>query len=132
MNQILEILHFASTKTDFCVLSGDDLLTLPMMAAGAQGVVSVLSNLMPKKISQMVQTIEKGDFKEAQKQFHTLFPFFQMSSLETNPVPIKMMMRLCHYPAGECRLPLCEMSEKHQKEIKSFIQERWSFIRETL
>lgn len=84
------------------VFSGDDSLARELQQAGGQGVISVLSNLFPKEMA----TLWEGDAHSCT----FLKPFFPASALESNPIPIKAMMRLAGLPAGRCRLPLCEPS----------------------
>ena len=108
MRFVSEVLH---ALPDLALFSGDDLLTLPLMSIGAQGVVSVISNIVPRKIRSLVE-------HRAPSLYRELFPLFQLSQCETNPIPIKAMMNLMGMPAGECRLPLTPLSKKHQQEIE--------------
>jgi len=100
-----------NTIPDFDVFSGDDLLTLPLMSIGAKGVISVISNIMPRKMCELVRT-------RAKSLYHELFPLFQFSQCESNPIPIKAMMNLMDMPAGECRLPLTPLSKKYKEQMK--------------
>lgn len=94
-----------------CVLSGDDSLTLPMMAVGAQGVVSVASNIVPELVVALVKHAAAGDFSAARTIHHKLFALSRALFLETNPIPIKAAMKMLGLDSGELRLPLCELSE---------------------
>lgn len=105
----------------FCVLSGDDALALPLIALGGQGLVSVVGNLLPHEVDQLVQTALRGDFKQARFYHEQLLPLFRLSCIETNPMPIKEMMRLAGLPAGFCRLPLCSLKEENQKKIQNLL-----------
>jgi 4-hydroxy-tetrahydrodipicolinate synthase len=112
LNQAGDVLHGINERQlDLVVLSGDDALTLPMMALGAKGVISVVSNLIPSKVCQQVDAALKGRYDQAQHLHYELLPLYKVAFLETNPVPIKTAMNLCGMPAGECRLPLYQMSE---------------------
>lgn len=118
VNQAGDVLSTIIEKyPDFSVFSGDDALTLPMMALGAVGVVSVVSNLLPKPITELVQASLEGDFDKARKIHFELLPLFKAAFIETNPVPIKTAMNLCGMPAGGCRLPLYKMTEENVKQL---------------
>src|SRR6266853_887434 len=95
----------------FTILSGDDSLTLPFMAAGAVGVVSVASNLFPAEICTLVRAFASGDVTEGENLHRKLFPLFKALFIEPNPVPVKTALGWRGAISGECRLPLCEMTE---------------------
>ncbi|MDN3509113.1 MAG: 4-hydroxy-tetrahydrodipicolinate synthase [Candidatus Neptunochlamydia sp.] len=99
---------------NFRLFAGDDLMSLPLLAIGASGLISVLSNLMPHKVGEMVKN-------QAQAIYEELFPFMDASQIETNPVPIKAMMELAKLPAGKPRLPLTSLTFKHQQLLKDLI-----------
>ena len=102
----------------FTILSGDDSLTLPFMAVGAVGVVSVASNLLPSEVSAVVRTCESGDLKSAEKLHRKLLPLFKDLFIEPNPVPVKTALAWRGAMAAEVRLPLCEMSEANQARLR--------------
>jgi 4-hydroxy-tetrahydrodipicolinate synthase len=102
----------------FTILSGDDSLTVPFMAVGAVGVVSVVSNLLPAEISALVQTAEKGDRADAEKLHRRLLPLLKDMFIEPNPVPIKTALAWRGMMSGECRLPLCEMTQANQDRLR--------------
>jgi 4-hydroxy-tetrahydrodipicolinate synthase len=102
---------------DITVLSGDDGLTLPMMAVGAKGVISVASNVIPARVRQMVHAALAGDFDRARAMHHQLYPFFNDLFIETNPIPVKAALAELGLIAEEYRLPLCEMSLPHRKQL---------------
>jgi len=102
----------------FTILSGDDSLTLPFMAVGAVGVVSVASNLFPSEVSAVVRTCESGDLKSAEKLHRKLLPLFKDLFIEPNPVPVKTALAWRGAMAAEVRLPLCEMSEANQARLR--------------
>ncbi|MEI8124968.1 MAG: 4-hydroxy-tetrahydrodipicolinate synthase [Parachlamydiaceae bacterium] len=110
-------------RPDFRILSGDDDLTLPLMALGGHGVISVISNLVPEEMVDLVRTIEAGDYKRAQKIHHELKPLMRAAFCETNPIPIKAAMTLSQLPSGECRLPLCSLSEENTRRLKAILHE---------
>lgn len=99
---------------NFVVMSGDDISTLAYLSMGAHGVISILSNLMPRKVCELVSN-------PLQRHFHELFPFIQFSQCETNPIPIKAMMNLIGMPAGECRLPLTPLTSDNRKKMEGLL-----------
>ncbi len=103
------------TLCDIDVLSGDDSLTLPLLAMGGKGVISVVSNLVPKDVSAMVDAFFAGDHEKARKAHLKLFSLCRAMFIETNPIPIKRAMKLAGRCSDEVRLPLCEMSEQNEK-----------------
>jgi 4-hydroxy-tetrahydrodipicolinate synthase len=110
----------------FTILSGDDSLTLPFMAVGAAGVVSVASNLFPSEVCALVRAAESGDLKLAEKLHRKLLPLFKDLFIEPNPVPVKTALGWRSGMSSEVRLPLCEMNEANQarlhKTLKAFEQ----------
>ena len=101
---------------DITVLSGDDSLTLPFMAVGAEGVISVASNLFVREIGQMVRLALADDFAKAGKLHRKLYPVFKALFIEPNPVPIKVAVaRAGLIGSAEVRAPLCEMSAANAK-----------------
>lgn len=93
--------------TDLTVLSGDDSMTLPMMSVGAEGVISVVGNLVPDVMLELVQAVFADDFARAQQLHHRLFALCSnMLSLATNPIPIKAAMQMVGRDSGELRLPM--------------------------
>ena len=100
-------------RPDFSVLSGDDALTLPLMALGGDGVVTVIGNIYPEEVKIMLEAIAMGNYELAREIHYLLLPAVKMAFLETNPVPIKAMHQLYGLPGGKCRLPLCELSEEN-------------------
>lgn len=87
---------------NFSVLAGNDLLALPLRAIGGQGLVSVLANLFPKEMKQLLSWPQA----QALSLFKELYPMIQLTELDTNPIPIKKMLEIKGLPAGPCRLPL--------------------------
>lgn len=98
--------------TDLTVLSGDDSLTLPMMSVGAEGVVSVVGNLVPSAMIDLVNAATAGDFTKAQELHHKLFALCSnMLGLATNPIPIKAAMAMVGRDTGELRLPMTALEQ---------------------
>ncbi len=124
INQMMEVIaQIKSKHPDFMVLSGDDGLTLPLMAAGGDGVISVVSNLTPSLITQMVDYSLKGDFDSARKVHYRLLPFFKAAFVDGNPTSIKYAMNFKGLPAGAVRLPLVEVTESAKKTIEAALKE---------
>ncbi len=105
----------------FSVVSGDDNLTLPLMALGGRGVISVVSNLIPKKVSDMCAAGLRGDFATARKLHFEMLPLFKAAFIETNPIPIKAAMSMAGMPAGPARLPLCEMQPANADKLRAVL-----------
>ncbi|MFH1968789.1 MAG: 4-hydroxy-tetrahydrodipicolinate synthase [Verrucomicrobiota bacterium] len=95
---------------DLCVLSGDDPLTLPMMAVGAKGVISVAGNLAPKPVADLVHAALGGRWEEARRLHQTYFQLFSDIFLDTNPIPVKAALAMMGRIEEVYRLPLCAMS----------------------
>lgn len=112
------------TKGTFTILSGDDNLFLPMMSVGAVGVISVVSNIMPKEMQSLYRAflIEKN-IKKAMNIHTRLMPLFQGIFVETNPIPIKEAMAYMGMLKKEFRLPLCPLSDANSRFIKGLLSE---------
>ena len=107
MDQICDII--CRTSEDFTVLSGDDSMTVPMMSVGAKGVISVIANFLPGKMTEMTGAALKGDFTTASGIHNQLFPLMRaLMKVETNPSPAKTAMNMLGMKAGPVRLPLME------------------------
>jgi len=104
------------------ILSGDDLTTLPMLAVGAKGVISVAGNIIPDKMGQMISSFMEGNFKNAIKIHEEYMPFFQALFYETNPIPVKAAMNNIGLPAGDLRLPMVTMSEVNLEKLLKIMQ----------
>ncbi|MFZ1058361.1 MAG: 4-hydroxy-tetrahydrodipicolinate synthase [Candidatus Rokuibacteriota bacterium] len=108
---------------DFSVLSGDDNLTLPLMAVGGRGVVSVVANIVPRDTAEMAHAALEGDWKRARDLFHRLFPLCRAMFIETNPIPVKEAMAMLGMIAPEFRLPLCRMADPNRERLKTVLQQ---------
>ncbi len=111
MDQTSQILSLC----DITVLSGDDSLTLPLLSIGAKGAISVIANILPEAVAQMVDAYFKGDAMKARELHYQMFPLCRALFIETNPIPVKRAMKLLGYCSDELRLPLCEMREPNEK-----------------
>jgi 4-hydroxy-tetrahydrodipicolinate synthase len=125
MDQVSEIIRGA--KKGFSVLSGDDSLTLPILSLGGNGVISVASNIVPKKIARMVALYLGGKIKDAENAHYDLYDLMKSLFIETNPVPVKAALGLMGMISPAVRLPLCEMSEGNMKKLAGVL-ERYKLI----
>ena len=107
----------------FSIFSGDDSMTVPFMALGAHGVISVASNIIPKQVAQMVQACTRGDFAAALKAYERYYPLFKDLFIETNPVPVKAAAAMLGQIEEEYRLPLVPMSAKNHAILKSTLMQ---------
>jgi 4-hydroxy-tetrahydrodipicolinate synthase len=105
------------------VLSGDDMLTLPMMSVGAQGVVSVASNLVPRLVGDLVRAATRGDLAAAGCLHARLYHLFRDLFIDTNPVPVKCAMAMTGRIEEVYRLPLCETSDKVRQQLRQTLRE---------
>ena len=114
MDQASQIL----AKSDLTILSGDDSLTLPLMALGGSGVVSVVGNIVPKDVKSLINAFKAGNMAEAQKWHYRLFPLCRdLLGLATNPIPIKTAMEILGRDTGELRLPLTPLDHSQRESL---------------
>lgn len=102
---------------DFVVLSGDDGLTLPLMSIGGSGVISVTANVVPDKMSGMVNAALKGDYETARKFHYEMAPLIRALFLETNPIPVKKAVELAGLASGHVRLPLAPLADSNTEKL---------------
>jgi len=112
----------AACGPDFAVLSGDDNLTLPLLAIGGHGVVSVIANILPRETADMVHAALEGDWKRARDLHYRLFPLARAAFLETNPIPIKEAMAMAGMIEPEFRLPMCRMSDANRERLRAVLE----------
>lgn len=106
-------------NTDLTVLSGDDSITLPLMAIGGRGVISVVGNIVPGDMLAMCNAFDKGDFKKALSLHEKLFPLCRdMLGLSTNPIPLKAAMRMLGRDSGELRMPMTALDEAEEVSLR--------------
>lgn len=104
---------------DFVVISGEDGLTLPIISMGGRGVISVAANIVPDKMSGMVNAALKGDYETARKIHFEIAPLIRALFLETNPIPVKKAAELVGLASGHLRLPLAPISDANQAKLIS-------------
>ncbi|MCX5709918.1 MAG: 4-hydroxy-tetrahydrodipicolinate synthase [Candidatus Omnitrophica bacterium] len=108
---------------DFELLSGDDSLTLPVLSIGGTGIVSVVSNIVPKDVAEMVSEFEKGNIKRAREIHYKLLPLIKAVFLETNPIPVKTAMGILGMCEPDLRLPMCPMSAENLEKLKKALRD---------
>ncbi len=116
LEQMSRILQ--ATDGRLTLLSGDDVLTLPVLAIGGVGVISVASNLVPKDVATMVEAFLTGRHQEALRWHQRLLPLVKALFLETNPIPVKTAMGMLGRLKPELRLPLCPMLEANEERLR--------------
>lgn len=112
----------AALPPEFTILSGDDSLTLPFMAAGAEGVISVASNVVPAGVTALVKAALAGDFTKARELHFKFYPLFKDLFIEPNPVPAKHALALRGEMRPDVRLPLCEMGEATRAKLEATLR----------
>ena len=120
LEQMTHDIILCGAKLSF--LSGDDTLTLPLMAVGGKGVISVVANIVPRDVADLTRAFLSGDWKRARELHLKLFPLCQAMFCETNPIPVKTAMALMGMIGGELRMPLCPMSEANLSKLKAALR----------
>ena len=115
VDQILEL-------CDLTILSGEDSLTFPMLALGAEGVISVTANVVPDLVRQMVHATLNGDMAQGRELHRRLYPLSKALFIETNPIPVKTALGMMKKIRPEFRLPLCPMAEENRKKLRGVLK----------
>jgi len=110
-------------KEKFRVLSGDDPFTLPLISMGGDGVISVISNLVPAKVKALTKAALEGDLEKARSIHYELVPLIKAAFIETNPVPIKFALSLAGLPAGPARLPLGKLAPANTELVRKTLKD---------
>lgn len=121
LRQVSEIIRLCGDRID--VISGDDFTTLPLMALGGQGVISVSANVAPKLMSQMCSLWDQGKHDEARAIHFKLEPLNAAMFIETNPIPVKTSLSMMGKISEEFRLPLCAMTDANKDKLKKALKE---------
>lgn len=108
---------------EFDLISGDDSLTLPVLAIGGTGIISVVANIIPKDVADMVSAFEKGNTKQAAKLHYKMLPLIKAMFIETNPIPVKTAMGMMGLCEPGLRLPMCAMSADNLAKLKKALAE---------
>lgn len=117
LEQMTQDIVLCGDKLSF--LSGDDTLTLPLLAVGGRGVISVVANIVPRDVADLTHAFLGGDWKRAREIHLKLFPLCQAMFCETNPIPVKTAMAILGMIGGDLRLPLCPMSGPNLDRLKT-------------
>jgi len=120
MEQIMTMVKYS--PDNFSVLSGDDAITLPLIATGVDGVVSVLSNYAPKMFSDLVNFALEGKFTEAKELHYKLLDLMQLNFIEPNPVPAKTALQMMGMMEDRFRMPLMQITDASREKIKNALQ----------
>jgi 4-hydroxy-tetrahydrodipicolinate synthase len=120
MNMVSDVKHLCGE--DFDILSGDDPMTLPLMALGGTGVISVASNVAPAAVSDMAEALNSGDWYRGSELHYELLPLFRALFLETNPMPVKAAASLLGLCSDEMRLPLVPMSGENLRKLQEVME----------
>ncbi|MCE5301117.1 MAG: dihydrodipicolinate synthase family protein, partial [Spirochaetia bacterium] len=107
----------------FSVLSGDDALTLPLLAVGGRGVVSVVANIIPKDVKEMIDAFNEGDLKKAREMNARMYPLIRAMFVETNPIPVKAAAALMGLIEPDIRLPMTRPDADILAKIKKAMRE---------
>ena len=119
IKQISDMIHLCGPKFD--VLSGDDLFTLPLMAMGGHGVISVISNVAPADMAAMVDAFVAGDLKKARTLHYKMTPLIDALFVETNPTPVKAALAMMKKISYDVRLPLYKLSDANYEKLKKIV-----------
>src|SRR3712207_1175430 len=121
MNMVSDIRSLCGE--DFAILSGDDPMTLPMMALGGQGVISVASNVAPAAVSDMVGALLEGDWERGRELHYELLPLFRALFVETNPIPVKTASSILGLCSDEMRLPMIPLQDENLDTLRRVMEE---------
>ena len=116
ISQVAKIRHLCGDDLD--VYSGNDDQTVPMMALGAKGVISVLSNVAPRQVHDMCAAFKAGDVAKARQMQIDAIPLIEALFCEVNPIPVKTALNLMGWKVGPTRMPLCEMETENEERLK--------------
>lgn len=117
IQQVAELIHLCGER--LAVISGDDAITLPMMALGAKGAISVTANIAPADMAKMTAAALSGDMAGARERHNRLYPLHKVLFLETNPIPVKAALSLLGKCSDEVRLPLTPMTEPNREQLEA-------------
>jgi len=121
LDQMSRIKALCGAKFD--LISGDDSLTLPVLSIAGTGIISVVANIVPQDVADLVSEFEKGNLKKAQEIHYKLLPLIKAVFLETNPIPVKTAMGLLGMCDPELRLPMCAMSGDNLEKLKKALKD---------
>jgi 4-hydroxy-tetrahydrodipicolinate synthase len=119
--QMAEIVKLAGDK--ITLLAGDDIVTLPVLALGGKGVVSVVANIAPRETADMVDAWADGNIEKSREIYYRLLPLFLAMFYETNPIPVKTSLALMGKIRDEMRLPLCPLAPANLERLKKALKD---------
>ena len=120
ISQMMDVM--SRRREGFTVLSGDDNLTLPLIALGGDGVISVASNLVPREVCDMVHCALEGKWEEAREYHYRLLPLFKALFIETNPIPVKTALAMQGLIKEVFRSPMCSMDPQNREKLKAVLE----------
>ena len=120
LKQVSELIRLCGDR--IAVISGDDFTTLPLLALGGKGVISVTANIVPRDMAEMCNAWDRGDLAKARELHFKLEPINTVMFIETNPIPVKTALALMGKLSEEFRLPLCEMSPANKEKLKGVLK----------
>ncbi|MFH1691466.1 MAG: 4-hydroxy-tetrahydrodipicolinate synthase [Candidatus Omnitrophota bacterium] len=121
LDQMSRVMALCGKK--MTMLSGDDSLTLPQMAIGGEGVISVVANIIPKDVKAMITAFNKGEIIEARRLHYMMLPLIKAMFMETNPIPVKTALGLMGLCEASLRLPMCEMSRENLSRLEAVLRD---------
>jgi 4-hydroxy-tetrahydrodipicolinate synthase len=121
LEQVSQIINRCGES--FAVISGDDANTLPLMAVGGVGAISVTANIAPALCASMIRAVQAGDWPEARRIHHRLLPLHNAMFLQTNPIPVKTAIGMMGIVSGEVRLPLCPMPDDLNAKLRGILKQ---------
>lgn len=121
LDEVQEVIRLCGDKIE--VYSGDDSLTLPILAVGGAGVISVVANVMPKQSAEMVAECRRGNWEGGRRLHYQLLPLIRTLFLETNPIPVKAAVAMMGYCRDQLRLPLLPMSEAPRAKLRAIMDQ---------
>ncbi|MBI5683244.1 MAG: 4-hydroxy-tetrahydrodipicolinate synthase [Deltaproteobacteria bacterium] len=121
LQQISDVIE--KCRKDFVILSGDDFTTLPILAIGGHGVISVTANAAPRDVADMFDAFEVGDFEDAKRLHYKLQPLHRAMFYETNPIPVKTALAMMGMLKEEFRLPLVKMGKNNRDKLKGVLKD---------
>src|SRR3989338_4178293 len=110
-------------QDNFALISGDDSPTLPIMPTGGTGIISVVANIAPRDVADMVDSFLNGDLRHARKMHYKLLPLIKAMFIETNPIPVKTAMGLLGMIEPVLRLPMCPMKEENLAKLTKALRD---------
>lgn len=122
-NPSLEQVSKTLSLCDITVLSGNDSLNLPILSVGGKGAISVVANVVPRKVHDLIHNFKEGKLKEAQKNHYEIYELCEALFYETNPIPVKEALALMGKIQPNLRLPLCRMTEQNKKRLVKVLKD---------